>query len=101
MNHMNTPEFLKEFEKEHQGFTSRIVSTFKITYFITDLFAIKILVKWLEIHESIRSMIRCVFESASVVHPEMQNPFSRAIYGVDVMLDTSFKPKILEVCLLY
>ncbi|CAN6296299.1 unnamed protein product [Urochloa humidicola] len=72
MNHMNTPEFVKEFEKEHQ-------------------------VKWLEIHESIRSMIRCVFESAAAVHPEMQNPFSRAIYGVDVMLDSRFKPKILEV----
>ncbi|KAK3150649.1 hypothetical protein QOZ80_3AG0235910 [Eleusine coracana subsp. coracana] len=72
MNHINTPEFVKEFEKEHQ-------------------------VKWLEIHESIRSMIRCVFESASAVHPEMQNPFSRAIYGVDVMLDSRFKPKILEV----
>ncbi|KAL6660212.1 hypothetical protein ACP70R_002334 [Stipagrostis hirtigluma subsp. patula] len=72
MNHMNTPEFVKEFEKEHQ-------------------------VKWLEIHERIRSMIRCVFESASAVHPEMQNPFSRAIYGVDVMLDNRFEPKILEV----
>ncbi|CAN6290484.1 unnamed protein product [Urochloa humidicola] len=72
MNHMNTPEFVKEFEKEHQ-------------------------VKWLEIHESIWSMIRCVFESAAAVHPEMQNPFSRAIYGVDVMLDSRFKPKILEV----
>jgi tubulin--tyrosine ligase-like protein 12 len=72
MNHMNTPEFVKEFEKEHR-------------------------VKWLEIHESIRSMIRCVFESAAAVHPEMQNPFSRAIYGVDVMLDNRFKPKILEV----
>ena len=59
--------------------------------------AIKLLVKWLEIHESIRSMIRCVFESAAAVHPEMQNPFSRAIYGVDVMLDSRFKPKILEV----
>ncbi|TVU48217.1 hypothetical protein EJB05_07846, partial [Eragrostis curvula] len=72
MNHMNTPEFVKEFEKEHQ-------------------------VKWPEIHESIRSMIRRVFESASAVHPEMQHPFSRAIYGVDVMLDDRFKPKILEV----
>ena len=40
-----------------------------------------------------------VFESASAVHPEMQNTFSRAIYGVDVMLDNKFKPKILEVCL--
>jgi hypothetical protein len=46
-------------------------------------------------------MIRCVFESATAVHPEMQNPFSRAIYGVDVMLDNRFKPKILEVCLKY
>uniref|UniRef100_A0ACD5WEV0 Uncharacterized protein n=1 Tax=Avena sativa TaxID=4498 RepID=A0ACD5WEV0_AVESA len=72
MNHMNTPEFVKEFEKEHQ-------------------------VKWLEIHENIRKMIRRVFESASAVHPEMQNTFSRAIYGVDVMLDNKFKPKILEV----
>ncbi|KAL6649321.1 hypothetical protein ACP70R_013545 [Stipagrostis hirtigluma subsp. patula] len=72
MNHMNTPEFVKEFEKEQQ-------------------------VNWLEIHERIRSMIRCVFESASAVHPEMQNPFSRAIYGVDVMLDNRFEPKILEV----
>ncbi|XP_044982816.1 tubulin--tyrosine ligase-like protein 12 [Hordeum vulgare subsp. vulgare] len=72
MNHMNTPEFVKEFEKEHQ-------------------------VKWLEIHESIRDMIRRVFESTSAVHPEMQNSFCRAIYGVDVMLDNRFKPKILEV----
>jgi len=63
--------------------------------------AIKLLVKWLEIHESIRSMIRCVFESTAAVHPEMQNPFSRAIYGVDVMLDSRFKPKILEVRLKY
>jgi len=59
--------------------------------------SIKLLVKWLEIHESIRSMILCVFESTAAVHPEMQNPFSRAIYGVDVMLDSRFKPKILEV----
>ncbi|XP_066399431.1 uncharacterized protein [Miscanthus floridulus] len=72
MKHMNTPEFVKEFEKEHQ-------------------------VKWLDIHESIRSTIRCVFESAAAVHPETQNPFSRAMYGVDVMLDNRFKPKILEV----
>uniref|UniRef100_A0A0E0K9L6 Tubulin--tyrosine ligase-like protein 12 SET-like domain-containing protein n=1 Tax=Oryza punctata TaxID=4537 RepID=A0A0E0K9L6_ORYPU len=53
-------------------------------------------VKWLEIHGRIRDMIR-VFESAAAVHPEMQNPFSRTIYGVDVMLDNKFNPKILEV----
>lgn len=45
-------------------------------------------------------MIRSVFESAAVVHPEMQSPKSRAMYGVDVMLDYNFQPKLLEVCTL-
>ncbi|CAN6480232.1 unnamed protein product [Victoria cruziana] len=39
LNHMNTPEFVMEFEKEHQ-------------------------VNWLDIHQSISNMIRAVFESA-------------------------------------
>lgn len=43
-------------------------------------------------------MIRSVFEAAVAVHPEMHNPKSRAIYGIDVMLDASFSPKLLEVC---
>ncbi|XP_023771281.1 uncharacterized protein LOC111919948 isoform X1 [Lactuca sativa] len=72
LNHMNTPEFVKEFEQEHQ-------------------------VEWLEIHSRIKQMIRMVFESATLVHPEMHSPMSRAMYGVDVMLDRSFKPKLLEV----
>lgn len=42
-------------------------------------------------------MIRSVFESAAVVHPEMHSPTSRAMYGVDVMLDCQFQPKLLEV----
>ncbi|XVE97892.1 hypothetical protein REPUB_Repub03eG0058000 [Reevesia pubescens] len=72
LNHMNTPEFVREFEKEHQ-------------------------VKWLDIHHRVKSMIRSVFESAAAVHPEMHDPKSRAMYGVDVMLDGSFQPKLLEV----
>lgn len=72
LNHMNTPDFVKEFEQEHQ-------------------------VKWLDIHSRVRRMIRSVFESAALVHPEMHSPMSRAMYGVDVMLDSSFKPKLLEV----
>lgn len=55
-------------------------------------------VKWLDIHSRVTSMIRSVFESAAVVHPEMHSPFSRAMYGLDVMLDSSFQPKLLEVC---
>lgn len=42
-------------------------------------------------------MIRSVFEAAAVTHPEMHSPTSRAMYGVDVMLDSSFQPKLLEV----
>ncbi|KAK9697343.1 hypothetical protein RND81_08G031300 [Saponaria officinalis] len=72
LNIMQTPEFVKEFEQEHQ-------------------------VKWRDIHERIQNMIKSVFEAAIAVHPEMHNPNSRAIYGVDVMLDASFCPKLLEV----
>ncbi|EOY30254.1 hypothetical protein QUC31_020351 [Theobroma cacao] len=72
LNHINTPEFVREFEKEHQ-------------------------VKWLDIHQRVKTMIRSVFESAAAVHPEMHDTKSRAMYGVDVMLDGSFQPKLLEV----
>ncbi|KAL6965791.1 hypothetical protein U1Q18_036852 [Sarracenia purpurea var. burkii] len=72
LNHMKTPEFVGEFEQEHQ-------------------------VKWLDIHVRVKTMIRSVFESAAVVHPEMQSSKSRAMYGVDVMLDCHFQPKLLEV----
>ncbi|URE47899.1 tubulin--tyrosine ligase-like protein [Musa troglodytarum] len=72
LNHMNTPEFVREFEEEHQ-------------------------VNWQTIHQGIQDMIRSVFDSAAAVHPEMHNPQSRAMYGVDVMLDHLFKPKLLEV----
>ncbi|KAH9804625.1 tubulin--tyrosine ligase-like protein 12 [Citrus sinensis] len=71
-NHMNTPDFVREFEVEHQ-------------------------VKWLEIHQRVKNTIRSVFEAAAVAHPEMHSSKSRAMYGVDIMLDSSFQPKLLEV----
>ncbi|EOA33509.1 hypothetical protein CARUB_v10019785mg [Capsella rubella] len=72
LNHKPTAEFVREFEQEHN-------------------------VKWMNIHEKVKQVIRAVFEAAALTHPEMQSPKSRAIYGVDVMLDSSFEPKILEV----
>ncbi|XAR51089.1 hypothetical protein NMG60_11005624 [Bertholletia excelsa] len=72
LNHINTREFVREFEQEHQ-------------------------VKWMDIHLRVKRMIRSVFESAAVVHPEMHSPKSRAMYGVDVMLDYNFQPKLLEL----
>ncbi|KAL6575373.1 hypothetical protein OROMI_012658 [Orobanche minor] len=72
LNHMNTPEFVKEFEQEHH-------------------------VQWLDIHLRVKRMIRSVFESAAMVHPEMHSGTSRAMYGIDVMLDCSYQPILLEV----
>ncbi|XP_050218847.1 uncharacterized protein LOC126669428 [Mercurialis annua] len=72
LNHKHTPEFVREFEQEHQ-------------------------VKWSDIHGRVTNMIRSTFEAAALVHPEMDSPKSRAMYGVDVMLDSSFQPKLLEV----
>ncbi|CAK9138508.1 unnamed protein product [Ilex paraguariensis] len=72
LNHMNISDFIKEFEQEHQ-------------------------VKWLDIHTRVQRMIRSVFKSAATVHPEMHSSTSRAMYGVDVMLDCHFQPKLLEV----
>ncbi|XP_059283863.1 uncharacterized protein LOC132037376 isoform X1 [Lycium ferocissimum] len=72
LNHMNTPDFVKEFEKEHE-------------------------VNWLDIHSRIRSMLKSSFEAAAAVHPEMHHSKSRAMYGVDVMLDCHFQPKLLEI----
>ncbi|WJX78462.1 hypothetical protein P8452_61683 [Trifolium repens] len=73
INHKNIKGFVREFEEEHQ-------------------------VKWLDIHTRVRNMIRSVFEAAAVAHPEMHRPTSRAaMYGVYVMLDSYFQPKLLEV----
>lgn len=46
-------------------------------------------------------MIKSAFEAAAAVHPEMHHSKSRAMYGVDVMLDSHFQPKLLEVWQLY
>lgn len=54
---------------------------------------------WQDIHARVRKMIRAVFEGAIAIYPEMHSPTSRAIYGVDIMLDASFEPKLLEVIL--
>ncbi|KAI9113866.1 hypothetical protein K1719_015117 [Acacia pycnantha] len=72
LNHKKTKDFVREFKEEHQ-------------------------VNWLDIHTRVRNMIRSVFEAAAVAHTEMHNPKSRAMYGVDVMLDNCFQPKLLEV----
>jgi hypothetical protein len=54
-------------------------------------------VDWKDIHKRVKDVLREVFQGAAAVHPEMKSSTSRAIYGVDIMLDASFQPKLLEV----
>lgn len=54
-------------------------------------------VEWKDIHNRVKEVLREVFQGAAAVHPEMNSHTSRAIYGVDIMLDASFQPKLLEV----
>lgn len=96
---------MTEFEQEHKGMGACssiiIVRLPRSPHFLIttpSVIPMLLVVKWLEIHLRIRKMIRSVFEAATAVHPEMHSPGSRAIYGVDVMLDSSFQPKLLEVC---
>lgn len=56
---------------------------------------------WKDIHNRVKEVLREVFQGAAAVHPEMNSPTSRAIYGVDIMLDASFQPKLLEVIFKY
>ncbi|XP_020235526.1 tubulin--tyrosine ligase-like protein 12 [Cajanus cajan] len=70
INRKKVNDFVREFEEQHR-------------------------VKWLDIHTRVKHMIRLV--AAAVAHPEMHSPSSRAMYGLDVILDSSFQPKLLEV----
>ncbi|GBG72467.1 hypothetical protein CBR_g12041 [Chara braunii] len=72
LNHVNTNEFVSEFEKEHG-------------------------VSWADIDERVKAMFREVFEGAAMVQPDMHCEYARAIYGCDVMLDENMQPKLLEV----
>ena len=56
-------------------------------------------VSWKDIDARIRQMLRELLSAAAAVHPEMQpeDDSCRALYGVDVMIDDQFQPKLLEV----
>ncbi|KAL2653822.1 hypothetical protein R1flu_021950 [Riccia fluitans] len=72
MNHMNTHDFVPDFEREHN-------------------------VRWKDIHDRVKFTLRKVFEAPGLVHPEMHSGRARAMYGVDLMLDGNLEPKLLEV----
>lgn len=67
-------DFIEEFEKDYQPH------------------------KWEEVNEKIKKMLRNTFIAASTKYPNMQNDKSRAMYGIDVMIDEdTMEPKLLEI----
>ncbi|TKY72868.1 Gamma carbonic anhydrase 1 [Spatholobus suberectus] len=72
INHKSANDFVREFEEEHQGNGDCFM--FILCHIQDEL-----------------------FEAAAVAHPEMHSPTPRAMYGVDVILDSSFQLKLLEM----
>lgn len=50
------------------------------------------------IHDKIRKMLRNVFIAVCNKYPQMHDENSRAVYGVDVMIEAgTLEPKLLEI----
>ena len=53
-------------------------------------------VDWSVIHDRIRKLLRLTLLSAQISYPQMHSETSRAMYGVDIMIDEDdFEPKLL------
>lgn len=49
------------------------------------------------VHDRIRKLLRLTLLAAQISYPEMHRDTSRAMYGVDIMIDEDdFEPKLLE-----
>lgn len=55
-------------------------------------------VNWTVINEKIKKMLRNTFIAVATKYPEMHNDNSRAVYGIDIMIDAdTMEPKLLEI----
>jgi tubulin--tyrosine ligase-like protein 12 len=54
-------------------------------------------IEWGPIYEKIKYSVKAIFVLAGKDCPQMVDPFSRAIYGLDVMIDENLEPKVLEL----
>ena len=72
MQHIQDTEFMEVFEKECGT-------------------------QWSETQAKIYQTIKEMFSIAAQQYPKMQNPKSRAIYGIDIILDENKLPHVLEV----
>jgi len=54
-------------------------------------------INWNEIYEKIKYNVKNVFLMAGKNCPQMADPYSRSIYGIDIMIDEELNPRILEI----
>jgi tubulin--tyrosine ligase-like protein 12 len=54
-------------------------------------------IDWEPIYNNIKASVKNMFLLAGKDCPQMCDPYSRAIYGLDVMIEDNLQPKILEI----
>jgi len=54
-------------------------------------------INWDDIYRKIKTNLKEMFLIAGKDCPQMSDPYSRAVYGVDIMIDEALNPRILEV----
>ena len=54
-------------------------------------------ISWDNIYEKIKLNVKNLFLMAGKNCPQMSDPYSRSIYGIDIMIDEDLNPRILEV----
>lgn len=54
-------------------------------------------INWNDIYEKIKINVKNLFLMAGKNCPQMSDPYSRSIYGIDIMIDEDLNPRILEV----
>jgi tubulin--tyrosine ligase-like protein 12 len=54
-------------------------------------------INWNNIYEKIKINVKNLFLMAGKNCPQMSDPYSRSIYGIDIMIDEDLNPRILEV----
>jgi len=52
---------------------------------------------WDSVQEKINDLIKKVFALCIHESPDLKDTNARAMYGVDIILDTDLKPKLMEV----
>lgn len=54
--------------------------------------------KWTTINDKIKKILRNVFIAVGVKYPQMHDNKSRAVYGIDIMVEEdTMEPKLLEI----